>query len=209
MFFEGFLFGLIGQLTIGPVCLYIINTAISMGFFAAFISVLGVTIADGIYILLALAGVSGLIRNTRLQAVFKAAGGIVLLLFGLDIILGASGLGILTNAQGPGQSVGKAGYFLYAFLLTISNPITIIFWAGIFTAKIAVKMQDKTGLYMFGAGAAVSTVVFLTAVSAVGAGFHFYLPLFAIKTLNIAAGAAIIIYGLLLFRPNIKTHTRG
>jgi threonine/homoserine/homoserine lactone efflux protein len=201
MLLEGLMFGMIGQFTIGPVCLYIINTAISKGFIIAFVSAIGVTIADGVYILLALAGISGLSVNNKAQAVFRIAGGVVLLLFGLDIILGVFGKPILPKAAGPKEIAGLAGYFFYAFFLTMSNPITIIFWSGIFAAKISEKGRDKNGLYAFGTGAVLSTIIFLSAVSALGAGFHMYLPLKTIKFLNIAAGLCIVMYGILLFKP--------
>lgn len=196
---EGFTFGMLLQLTIGPVCLYVLNTAITRGFLAAFISVAGVTAADAVYIVLALLGISGLSKNSKVQAYFRAIGGTVLIIFGLDIILSAFGRGMMPAVSGPQDS----GYFFFAFLLTISNPLTIIFWSGIFAMKIGGREQDKGRLALFGLGAVLSTMVFLSAVAGLGSVFHLYLPGIIIKVLNVAAGTAIIIFGLLFFNRRI------
>jgi len=196
---EGFTFGMLLQLTIGPVCLYILNTAITKGFLAAFISVTGVTLADSVYIVLALLGISGLSKNTKIQTYFRAIGGTVLILFGLDIILSVFGRGLITAVSGPQNT----GFFLFAFLLTLSNPLTIIFWSGIFALKIGGEKQDKTRLSLFGLGAVISTLVFLSAVAGLGSVFHLYLPAIIIRVLNVATGAAIIVFGVLFFKRKV------
>jgi threonine/homoserine/homoserine lactone efflux protein len=199
MLFEGFAFGMLLQLAIGPVCLYVLNTAITKGFAAAFISTAGVTLADAVYITLALAGISGLSKNKKTQILFRITGGIVLVLFGLDIILNTFGYGLMPGIPGPQKTDNSAGFFLFAFLLTLSNPLTIIFWSGIFALKINEKGKNKGNLPLFGLGAVLSTLVFLSAVAGLGSFFHFYLPGQAIKLLNLAAGIAITIYGIFFF----------
>ena len=196
MLLEGFLLGMLGQLAIGPVCLYILNIAISRGLAASVSSVLGVTLADGVYILLALTGVAGFVNNKKLQGYFRAIGGGVLVLFGAYIIYS-----VFAAHAGPKiyAAVGAGNYpdyFLSAFLLTISNPITIIFWSGVFTLNIAGKDQKK-GKYLFAFGAVMSTFVFLTGVATLGTFVNFYFPPQAIKLLNLSTGTAIIIFGVI------------
>jgi threonine/homoserine/homoserine lactone efflux protein len=199
---EGFIFGMLLQLTIGPVFLYVINIAITNGFMAAFVSTAGVTLADAVYITLALAGITGLAKNEKMQIYFKLAGGIVLVLFGLYIIFDVLSHGLLTGASVPHRIDSGAG-FLFAFLLTLSNPLTIIFWSGIFALKISEKKMNKGNLYLFGLGAVLSTLVFLSAAAGLGSVFHAYLPGPAVNILNLAAGIAILVFGVCFFRRKI------
>jgi threonine/homoserine/homoserine lactone efflux protein len=112
-------------------------------------------------------------------------------------VFGPDTAGKISGARAAGNGWN---YFIYAFLLTISNPITIIFWSGIFTMKISGAAYSKSGLYFFALGAAASTFVFLTLVSLLGALMNFYFPPLAVKLLNFSVGAAIIIFGIIFFR---------
>ncbi|MCZ2416482.1 MAG: LysE family transporter [Burkholderiales bacterium] len=49
--------------------------------------------------------------------------------------------------------------FINALLLTLSSPLTIVFWAGIFTAKITSGETTREEVYYFAAGAILSTPV--------------------------------------------------
>jgi threonine/homoserine/homoserine lactone efflux protein len=204
MILEGFVFGMLLQFVIGPVCLYILNSAINRGFMPAFISVAGVTMADAVYILLALLGISGLPKTERTQLSFKIIGGIVIMLFGINIILSSFGLSFMPKISWQGRLNNDISWFSSAFLLTISNPLTIVFWSGVFAIRISEDKQAKSTIFMFGLGAVLSTLVFLSAVAGLGAAFHIYLPDPAVKILNMAAGAAIIILGLLFFGRRIS-----
>jgi threonine/homoserine/homoserine lactone efflux protein len=197
VFLEGFIFGMVLQFTIGPVCLYVLNSAISSGVLTAFISVTGVTAADAVYIILAIMGVSGLGSSVKMQAYFKAIGGTVLILFGLYIVAGVF-LPVLTSEP----ALKKSG-FIPAFLLTISNPLSIIYWSGIFALRVKKKEQSKSDQYRFGFGAVLSTLVFLSCVVALGAVFHFYLPAVTVKVLNVLVGVAIITFGIVFFNRKV------
>lgn len=47
MLFRGLCFGMLLQLAIGPVCLFVFGTAVDQGFTAAFAAVLGTALTDG------------------------------------------------------------------------------------------------------------------------------------------------------------------
>ncbi len=53
---RGFRFGALLQIAVGPVCLFIFQTAASSGFFAAEAAVLAVTLADSLYVAAPLSG---------------------------------------------------------------------------------------------------------------------------------------------------------
>lgn len=194
---QGFLFGMLLQLAVGPICIYVLNIGVSMGFVPAFISVLGVTLADAVYIIIAVSGVAGAEKFKKAESLMKRGSGIVQILLGLymavSALAGRSGTDIQSAA---GMTAMKL--FTAAFLLTLANPITIVFWAGVFAGKVT-GMDRGINAVMFGLGAVLSTLVFLSVVSALGTVMHLYLPALAVKILNVAAGIGIILFGVIQF----------
>lgn len=197
MIIKGFRFGLLLQFAVGPVCLFIFQTAASLGFMSALSAVFGVALVDGLFIFLAIKGVASLISSEKAQSLLKLFGSIILIVFGLSTILGQFDINIL-----PSLSINNAlanNAFLRALLITIANPLTIIFWAGVFTTKILEDNMKQSEVYMFGAGAVLSTIIFLFLVAVIGSFTTSFLPEIAIQILNIAVGIMLIYFGIKLY----------
>ena len=190
---KGFRFGMILQLAIGPVCLFIFQTAVSAGFWAGFSGVLGTVLVDGSEILLAILGVGAILqRSKNARVILKYGGAAVLILFGIANILGVFGVDIL-----PGLTAGTSdNVFWQTALLALSNPLTILFWAGVFAAKIVEEDMEKEDLPPFGLGCALSTLFFLSLVSAVGAMSRIVLPEAVIAVLNVIVGCVMILFAI-------------
>ncbi len=164
-FISGLFFGMVLQLAVGPVCISVLQTGLSKSFREAFVMVWGVALADATYIVLALLGVSNIMRIEPVRIVIGVGGAALLMYFGIRNLL----------SRRPGAATGgvaerrTGGSFRYGFLLTLSNPLTVLFWAGVFGGLIATS-QFTSGLaaYSFGLGCIASTVIFLTAVAALG-----------------------------------------
>ena len=120
----------------------------------------------------------------------------MLVLFGLQILLGAFGVRLLPAIRFFSKQGGSL--FWQGFLLTASNPLTILFWSGMFTARMTENRWNRNQLALFAAGCVLSTLVFLTAVAALGTAAGGFLPPLALQILNAAVGAALIFYGLKL-----------
>ena len=193
MITKGFRFGMILQLAIGPVCLFIFQNGASSGFWAAFSGVLGTALIDGSEILLAILGVGAILqRSKNARIVLKYGGAAILILFGAANILGVFGMDIL-----PALSVGRSdNVFWQTALLALSNPLTILFWAGVFAAKIVDENMEKQDLNGFGFGCVLSTLFFLTLVSIVGALSRIVLPQTVIAALNVMVGCVMILFGV-------------
>ena len=90
MIMKGFRFGMMLQLAIGPVCLFIFQTGVASGFRAALSGVLGTVAVDGCEIVLAILGVGALLQKSRnARTILQYGGAAVLVLFGLSNIAGA------------------------------------------------------------------------------------------------------------------------
>ena len=65
MIWKGFRFGMFLQIAVGPICLFIFQTAVTSGFFAAEIGVLGVVLIDALFILAAIFGIGKILNKYR------------------------------------------------------------------------------------------------------------------------------------------------
>lgn len=196
MLLKGFRLGILLQIAVGPVCLFIFNTAAQSGIWPAESGVFGVVVIDTFYILAAFLGMGALIeKKPALRRGLQYAGAAVLVLFGLNLIASAffggflPGLG-LTDAPSTGSA------FLRAAFITLSNPLTIVFWGGIFTQRIAEKNLRRSDMAVFGTGAVLSTLIFLSAVAALGGITNTFLSANVIRMLNALVGLVLIGFGI-------------
>jgi threonine/homoserine/homoserine lactone efflux protein len=193
MFLSGLRFGLLLQLAVGPVCLMVFNTAGTWGFLMGSLSALTVTVVDGLYIALATLGVSTFLQNQRVKKTIRIVGAGVLILFGLDIAAGASGTSFLPKIA-LFQNFGADNVFLRAAILTGSNPLTIVFWGGVFSTRITAADMSRGQLFSFGAGCAAATFLFLNGVAVAGGAVKSFLPPTLMKFSNVCVGVAIIFF---------------
>jgi len=195
MLIKGFKFGMILQLAIGPMCLMVFNTSSKSGFLLSLPLIASIALVDALFIVLSCAGAAAFIGKQKVRLAVKIFGSIVLILFGADIIMKAIGFSILPNIN-IFTNLTYKNIFIQGFLLTASNPLTIIFWSGVFSTQAAENNMNKKQLFLFGSGCVLSTLLFQTAVAVLGAVLKDFLPLTAIMILNITAGACIIFFGI-------------
>lgn len=192
---KGLKFGMILQFAIGPVCMYIFSIGSSEGFFSAENAVFAVVLVDFIFVLLAILGISSFIKNENVQNYFKVIGALIVGYFGLNIILGAFGISIMPSINLFG--VKKFGStFVDGFLLTASNPLTILFWTGVFSTKISEGKMKSADVYLFGIGAVIATLLFLSTIAIIGSIAKTVIPAFAIKGLNILVGLILVYFAV-------------
>ena len=194
MILRGFRFGMLLQFAVGPVCLFVFQIASTSGFWAALPGAAAVALVDAAFILAAIWGVGALLeRSPRAKVVLRVFGAVVLILFGVNTVLGAFGIHLLPSL---GLAAGEGGVFWRTLLLTVSSPLTIVFWAGIFSAKIAEDGMTRVQLYWFGLGAVLSTVLFFLLVALVGDVAKSFLTGQIIAVLNALVGIVLIGFGL-------------
>lgn len=191
-YFDGLKFGLLLQLAVGPMCLLVFNTAKNNGFLTSMSLVLAVTLVDAFYILLASLGVSKLLEKKNVKNIFKIISSIVLILFGLNIILSVFNVNII---PGLNLNVTSTNIFIIGLLLTLSNPLTIIFWTSVLTTKLIDDKLSKKELFIFSIGLISSTIFFLTLIAILGTILSSYIPDFISSILNIIVGFLIIGFG--------------
>jgi threonine/homoserine/homoserine lactone efflux protein len=101
---------------------------------------------------------------------------------------------LIPAVVGSRAVAGGSSAFLSAALLTASNPLTIVFWAGVFGAKVAAERYGKAELWLFSTGCVTATVAFLTAIALVGALMGQVAPGQVLVWLNVAVGCALLYF---------------
>lgn len=197
MIFKGFRFGMLLQLAVGPMCLLVFNTSASNGFFSGFMLVLAIALVDIVYMALSGLGVASIISKQKAKLMLKLLGGAVLMLFGINMVLGEFSIRLLP-ALTPHSDISSQNIFIQGVLLTASNPLTIIFWSSVFSAQVIEHGLNKRQLVLFGAGCLLATLSFMTAVDILGLAANAFLPGIVIKILNIGVGIMLGYFGLRL-----------
>lgn len=198
MLFEGFKFGMLLQIAIGPVCMYIFSLGTTEKFLIAESGVLGVVLADGIYIVLAILGISSFIKKESLQKKFNILGALIVILFGIELFLSYFSMSILPNFN-IFKGISSASPFFKAFLLTAANPMTILFWIGVFSTKLNSAEMNRKNSSSFALGALLATLFFLTLIVFLGSITTEFLPKNLMSILNSLVGAILIYFGIKKF----------
>jgi threonine/homoserine/homoserine lactone efflux protein len=193
IFKNGFLTGLLLQLAIGPVFFFIINLTLQRTVLDGLIAVLAVTIVDYFYITLAILGVGKLLEKKGVKKIFGIISSIVLIIFGGIIIkdIISSDISTVVNTN----SSNLLTSFTSVLFLTISSPLTIVFFTSLFAAKAVEYDYSKHELLIFGLATGSATLIFLgTSVflfSVIGTA----IPITMIRLLNLIVGIILIGYG--------------
>lgn len=197
-FKEGLKLGFMFQILLGPVCFYLLQLVINYGFMVGFWSSIGVAIADGIYILLAIFGLDKIFKKfPKLKNVSAYIGMIILCGYGISVIIDA--IFIDSNTINNNIIGNSFIFFIYSFILTLSNPITILYWSGNFAVKIT-NYSNKNIIYLIGLGAFISSPIFLVVWITMGYIFGNFIPNDFLIYIKIGIGILLIYYGIRIYK---------
>ena len=201
IFKNGLATGLILQLAIGPVFFFIINLALQKSISDGLAGALAVTIVDYFYITLAILGIGKLLESKKVKEIFGIISSIVLIIFGIFIIKGITNIDISTSQIT--NSANLLSSFTSVFLLTISNPMTIVFFTSIFTTKALEYSYTKKELLVFGSGTGFATFLFMGASVILFSLIRKSIPVLLVQVLNLLVGCLLIGYGYLRLRKEL------
>ncbi|WAA09397.1 LysE family transporter [Fervidibacillus albus] len=195
MIYKGIKFGLLLQLAIGPICLFVFQTAVSNGLRSALLGVFGVAIVDALFILVAIWGVGSLInRHRHIKTSMKIFGAFVLMLFGFNTLSDAFHISFLPSLSL--STIHITNIFYKMMILTFSNPLTIVFWTGVFSVKVTEENMSQNKLYLFGLGAVIATLLFLTVISIVGHALAIAISAPLLTMMNVTVALFLIGFGI-------------
>jgi threonine/homoserine/homoserine lactone efflux protein len=133
LFGSGVIIGFVMAAPVGPVGVLCAQRTLHEGRVAGMVSGLGAAVADTIFGFIAAFGLS-VISDFLLnhQIWFRGIGGGVLIALGIKILV--VGPAQMNGRTGRGSANDHMGRFASTFVLTITNPVTIMTFAGIFAA---------------------------------------------------------------------------
>ncbi|KQL45688.1 hypothetical protein AN963_11560 [Brevibacillus choshinensis] len=217
---NGLLFGMLLQLSVGPVCLAVLQRSITFGFRHAWWMISGVALVDAAYMAGAIGGLSLFLQIPWVKQIVVMGGAVVLIWFGVGSIRAkvvqegrVHAAGAVEHADAVMVSSGKhtgimttrvRDSFLYGIVLTLTNPLTILFWAGVFGSLMSsADHADRMNFVGFAVGCVLSTLLFLTAVSALGKYAAKVLHPVWQKRVNVVVGLFLIGFAIVLFCQNV------
>ena len=190
-FIRGLRLGIILQLSIGPVCLFILQTAIARGITEALKAVLAVVLVDAFYILLALYGLGTCLKNyPGIQKKLRYCGAAVLLCFAVTALADVFHPQISTATI----MLPQISSFYAAGLLTLRNPLTIIFWLGMLSAQVSQYRLNRQQLLSFTCGCISATFLFLCLLAFLGNSSAPLLSPSLQQLINICIGCLLIFF---------------
>ncbi len=149
---KGALLGLAIAAPVGPIGVLCIRRTLAQGRLAGFVSGLGAASADMIYGAIAafgLTAITGLL--VRQQGWLRLVGGLFLCYLGLRTLLARP-----ADSAASVEGRSRAGAYLSTFVLTLTNPMTILSFAAIFAGAGVAQTGSS-----YGAAAAMVVGVFL------------------------------------------------
>jgi threonine/homoserine/homoserine lactone efflux protein len=147
------------------VCIAVLHKGLSQGFRHAFAMAWAAALVDAAYIVLSIVGISAVLQIGPVRNLIGLAGALLLVYFGIRY-LRAPALATRIEHRGD-DSLLKS--FTYGAALTLTNPLTILFWAGVLGAMMSTHTFNREGgVVYFAAGCVTATVLFLTAVALAG-----------------------------------------
>ncbi len=191
---NGLLTGFIINLAIGPLFFFVINLSLQKTILDGLMGALALTVVSYIYIALATFGVGKLFESKKVKKIFWIISSIVLIIFWGIIIKGAIGSVISEATVNTGNILSS---FTSVFLLAISNPMSIVFFTGLFSAKAIEYNYTKKELYSFGFGVGLATFIFTSWAVIVFWLLKGTIPTIVMQILNIAVGTLIVGYGII------------
>lgn len=207
IFLKGFATGLVLQLAVGPVFFYIVNLSVQRTWMDGLAGVAAVTIVDFLYIVLAVVGIGRLFQNKRAKNALGGFGALVLLAFGARILQGALAGNETTLPETRATSLVSS--FASVFALTLLNPMTILFFTGLFSAKAAEEGFSGREVRTFGLGTGTATLVFMGTAAILFSQFGESVPTEAIALLNAAVGCLLVVYGGVRLWVSVKRGAYG
>ena len=128
--------------TIGPVKTVLLNTGFKNGFFHAWFFSLGALATDIMYMFIVYFGVGQFIDSLLLKIILWSFGCFVLLYTGIENLLSLHKIDMNLKR---GKRTRLRQSILSGFFMSWLNPITILFWLGIYGSILAKTAGVSTG----------------------------------------------------------------
>ncbi|AJS58496.1 LysE family transporter [Paenibacillus sp. IHBB 10380] len=194
-FFSYIFLGLSLSAPIGPINAAQLNKGIQGGFWHAYVIGLGAISADIIYMLLVYFGVIHLLDSPFIKAFLWIFGFFVLVYTGIESIKDAGKISSPAEMRSSGSSLGKT--FISGFLLSLLNPLSILFWLGIYGSILAKAANEFPiqQLLIYSGAIVLGILLWDVTMAAVSSIFREFLTLRVLKGISMLSGLSLVGFG--------------
>lgn len=193
-FLKGCGIGLSIAAPVGPIGALCIRRSLANGARTGFFTGLGAAAADGFYGAVAAFGLTAISSFLREQEFWlRLVGGIFLLYLGVKTFISKPA----TEAAKPAND---AGAFASTFFLTLTNPMTIVSFLGIFAAVGFAAASDFTAAAWLTAGVFFGSAVWWLVLSYGTAALRSKVTPVWMRRVNQLSGTIILAYAVLILR---------
>ncbi|WP_166238432.1 LysE family transporter [Paenibacillus turpanensis] len=194
IFVSYILLGLSLAAPIGPVNAAQLDKGIRFGFWHAWLVGLGAMVADAIFMLLIYFGCAHFLSTPFMKTFLWSFGCFVLLYCGIDSIRNANGI-MTRGGDGPESPIRS---FSSGFFMTLTNPLSILFWLGIYgsiLAKTAESYATKD-LLLYSSGIFIGLFLWDVTMALVASLFSRFIRRGALVFITKLAGLSLIGFGV-------------
>lgn len=194
VFFSYILLGLSLAAPIGPINAAQIDSGIKNGFTHSWFVGIGATIADMIYMFIVYFGVFHFIQTPIVKTFLWLFGCFVLVYTGIESLCKANQI----HRSDIRESKSLLLSFGSGFFMSITNPLTILFWLGIYGSVLANTAASSTSAELIMYSCAIFIGIFLwdITMAAVSSSFRNLLKSRALVIISILSSASLILFGL-------------
>jgi len=189
-----FLLGISLAAPIGPINAAQLNSGIKNGFLSAWLVGVGAVVADGFYMMAVYLGIVEFINTPFVKTFLWLFGCFVLIYTGVESIINARKIHI--NDDRNSEPVYKS--FFSGFFMSITNPLTILFWLGIYGSILA-KTADsyvKADLVLCSCAIFLGLFLWDITMATISSSFRKILTSKLLASISILSGVSLIGFGI-------------
>jgi len=179
---------------IGPSGITVMQNGLRHGFLRAFLTGLGVTMADTTYLLMVFFGLSKFLEIMVIKMLIWSLGALALLYFGYRSIRDARGPidldgTVVVTARNP---------LLVGYVVNVSNPIAVVWWLGVFGSLLSetVTVGSRINALAVSSTILIGILLWHSTMSLLTQWGKRFLNERTARFISVGAGVALVLFGL-------------
>lgn len=196
IFLSYILLGISLSAPMGPINAAQIDKGIRFGFMHAWLLGVGAMLADALFMLLIYFGLSQWIDTPLIKSFLWSFGFFILCYTGFESMIHSSR--VLETPHERNVQEKRSKSMFTGFFLAISNPLSIIFWLGIYGAMLAQTSKSYAGeqLLLYSGGIFIGILVWDVCMASLASGARRWIQPRMLQVISIVSGIVLVVFGL-------------
>lgn len=194
IFFSYVFLGLSLSAPLGPINAAQLDKGLRSGFLHSWLVGLGAMVADTCYMLIVYLGLIHLLNGEFVKTFLWLFGFFVLLYTGIESLRASAQK--IEHFRSHDNSHLKS--FTSGLLMSLLNPLSILFWLGIYGSVLAETMEkyEMQELLLYSSAILIGITIWDLFMAGIASIFRKYLTAFIIRFISILSGLSLIGFGI-------------